>query len=182
MPTSSYPKPSIHPSACVARNATVIGDVTLGAQSCVLFNATLRGDCGGRIVVGARSNIQELACLHVPVGGQVIVGDGVTVGHAAVLHGCTVGDGTLVGMGAVVLDGARIGKRCLIGAGALVTGKMDAPDGMMILGSPARVVRELTQKELDGLAENADEYVRIGEELAREGLLERRSCAEGQLA
>lgn len=178
----SYPKPTIDPIAFIAGNATVIGDVAIGAQSCVLFNATLRGDCGGRIVIGERSNVQELACLHVPVGGQVIVGDDVSVGHAAVLHGCTVGDGTLVGMGAIVLDGARIGKRCLVGAGALVTGKMDAPDGVMILGSPARVVRELTQKELDGLAENAAEYVRIGEELAREGLLDQGSCTEGQPA
>lgn len=109
--------------------------------------------------------------MHVPIDGDVVVGDDVSVGHGAILHGCTIGDGTLVGMGAIVLDGARIGKNCLIGAGALVTGKMDAPDGSLIIGSPAKVARELSEEELEGLKVNCAEYVRIGRELAEEGLL-----------
>lgn len=109
--------------------------------------------------------------MHVPVDGDVVVGNDVSVGHGAILHGCTIGDGTLVGMGAIVLDGAKVGRRCLIGAGALVTGKMDVPDGMLVMGSPAKVVRPLTDEELEGLAVNAAEYVRCGRELAEGGLL-----------
>lgn len=166
-----YGTPDIHPSAKIASNATIIGDVHIGEDATVLHGATLRGDLGGHVYVGARSNIQELACLHVPVNDDTVIGEGVTVGHGAILHGCTVGDGSLVGMGAIVLDGAKIGRNCLIGAGALVTGKMDAPDGTMILGSPAKVVRDLTAEELESLAENAAEYVVIGRELDAEGLL-----------
>ena len=121
--------------------------------------------------VGARTNIQELGCLHVPINGDVVVGEEVSVGHGAILHGCTIGDGSLVGMGAIVLDGAKIGRNCLIGAGALVTGKMDAPDGVLIMGSPAKIVRELTEGELESLHMNCKEYVGIGRALAEEGLL-----------
>lgn len=166
-----YGKPEIHPSAKIAKNATVVGDVHIAEDVTVLYGATLRGDMGGHVYVGARSNVQELVCMHVPIDGDVVVGDDVSVGHGAILHGCTIGDGTLVGMGAIVLDGARIGKNCLIGAGALVTGKMDAPDGSLIIGSPAKVARELSEEELEGLKVNCAEYVRIGRELAEEGLL-----------
>lgn len=162
--------PQIDPSAFIAHNATVFGDVTIGTQSCVLFNATLRGDCGGRIVIGERTNVQELACVHVSPGGQTVIGDGVTVGHGAIVHGCTIGDGALLGMGSIVLDGARIGPRCLVGAGALVTGKADIPEGMMVLGSPAKAVRPLTDDELAGLAENAEEYLGVARELDQAGL------------
>lgn len=166
-----YDRMDIDPSARIARNAVVIGDVTLGADVTVLFNATLRGDCRGRIVVGERTNIQELACVHVPLGGDTVIGSDVSVGHGAILHGCVIGDGTLVGMGATVLDGARVGRDCLIGAGALVTGGADIPDGMLVVGSPARAKRPLTDEELAGLRENADEYVAIGRDLAAQGLL-----------
>lgn len=166
---SAYPIPRIHETAFVANNATVIGNVEIGARSCVLFNATLRGDCRGHIVVGDRTNIQELACVHVPLGGETIIGNDVTVGHGAIIHGCTIGDGTLVGMGAIVIDGARIGRNCLVGAGALVTGTADIPDGMLVVGSPARAVRALTPEEVASLSVNVEEYVAIGEELAREG-------------
>ena len=166
-----YGKPEIHPNAKIAKNATVVGDVHIAEDVTVLYGATLRGDMGGHVYVGARSNVQELVCMHVPIDGDVVVGDDVSVGHGAILHGCTIGDGTLVGMGAIVLDGARIGKNCLIGAGALITGKMDAPDGSLIIGSPAKVARELTKEELEGLKVNCAEYVRIGRELAEEGLL-----------
>lgn len=166
-----YDRMDIDPTARIARNAVVIGDVALGADCTVLFNATLRGDCRGRIIVGERTNIQELACIHVPLDGETIVGSDVSVGHGAILHGCVIGDGTLVGMGATVLDGARVGRRCLIGAGALVTGSADIPDGMLVVGSPARVRRALTDEELDGLRINAEEYVAIGRDLVACGLL-----------
>jgi carbonic anhydrase/acetyltransferase-like protein (isoleucine patch superfamily) len=109
--------------------------------------------------------------LHVPINGDVVVGEEVSVGHGAILHGCTIGDGSLVGMGAIVLDGAKVGRNCLIGAGALVTGRMDAPDGVLIMGSPAKIVRELTEDELESLRVNCEEYVGIGRALAEEGLL-----------
>ena len=106
-----------------------------------------------------------------PLDGDTVVGSDVSVGHGAILHGCVIGDGTLVGMGATVLDGARVGRRCLIGAGALVTGSADIPDGMLVVGSPAKAKRPLTDEELAGLVENAAEYVAIGRELAAQGLL-----------
>lgn len=162
---------NIASSAKVAKNAVVLGDVTLGEDCVVLYNATLRGDVGGKIIVGDRTNIQELACVHVPYNGDAIIGSDVTVGHGAILHGCTVGDGTLIGMGAIVLDGAKVGKNCLVGAGALVTGTADIPDGMLAIGSPARAVRPLTDEEIAELAVNIEEYVRIGNELEEQGLL-----------
>lgn len=167
----TYGKPEIHPSAKIAQNATVVGDVHIAEDVTVLYGATLRGDMGGHVYVGARSNVQELVCMHVPIDGDVVVGKDVSVGHGAILHGCTIGDGSLVGMGAIVLDGAKIGRNCLIGAGALVTGKMDAPDGTLVIGSPAKVVRELTAEELEGLKVNCSEYVAIGRNLAEDGLL-----------
>lgn len=167
----AYGTPEVHPTAKIASNATVVGDVHIAEDVTVLYGAVLRGDMGGHVRIGARSNIQELACLHVPIDGDVVVGEDVSVGHGAILHGCTIGDGSLVGMGAIVLDGATIGKRCLIGAGALVTGKMDAPDGVLIVGSPAKVARDLTEEELASLTVNCQEYVSIGRTLAEEGLL-----------
>ena len=167
----TYCSPTIDPTANVAASALVIGDVELAADVTVLHNATLRGDCNGRIVVGAQSNIQELACIHVPLDGDTIIGERVSVGHGAILHGCTIGDGTLVGMGAIVIDGARIGRDCLIGAGALVTGTADIPDGMLVVGSPAKAVRPLTEDERASLATNIDEYLKIGRTLKKEGLL-----------
>lgn len=161
----------IAPSARIAENAVVVGDVELGEDVTVLFNATLRGDIGGKIIVGDRTNIQELACVHVPMDDDTIIGSDVSVGHGAILHGCTIGDGTLVGMGAIVLDGARVGKNCLIGAGALVTGTANIPDGMLVIGSPAKAVRELTEDEIADLAVNVREYIAIGKDLEAQGLL-----------
>lgn len=167
----SYGIPSIDPTAKIAKSATVIGDVRIGADATVLYGAVLRGDFGGSVQVGARTNVQELVCMHVPMDGTCIVGEDVSVGHGAILHGCTIGDGSLVGMGAIVLDGAKVGKRCLIGAGALVTGKTEVEDEMLVIGSPAKAVRKLTADELEGLTLNASEYVSCGRELAAEGLL-----------
>ena len=120
------------------------------------YNAVLRGD-DGAIVVGEDTNIQDCAVLH----EKTTVGRGCTIGHGAIVHGCTVGDNTLIGMGAVVLNGAKIGNNCIVGAGALVTGKMDAPDGSMILGSPAKVVRPLTPEEIERNRRSARHYLQM---------------------
>lgn len=164
--------PKIALTARIARNATVIGDVELGQDCTVLFGAVLRGDMGRKIVVGDRTNIQEGVCVHVPTDGDTIIGSNVTVGHGAIVHGCTIGDETLVGMGAIVLDGAKVGNRCLIAAGALVTGTADIQDGMLVIGSPAKAVRPLTEAEIEGLAESAEEYVQVGRDLAEQDLID----------
>ena len=144
-------------AAFVAPNATVQGDVILKPGSTVWYGAVLRGD-DGTLTLGENSNVQDNAVLHCDVGGAVTLGRSVTVGHSAVVHGCTVGDNVLIGMGATVLNGAKIGDNCIVGAGALVTGKMDAPAGSMILGSPAKVVRPLTEAEIESNRESAREY------------------------
>lgn len=163
---------SIHPNAYIAPNATILGNVTVSEECTVLFNAVLRGDCGGHIFVGKGSNIQEGACLHVPVNGATVIGERVTVGHGAILHGCSIGDNTLIGMGAIVIDGAKVGKNCLIGAGSLVTGTANIPDGMLVIGSPARAVRALSAEEITDLTRNAEEYMEIGKDLVVNGVLE----------
>ena len=142
----------------IAPNAAVIGDVTLHANASVWFSCVLRGDAD-RIEIGAGSNIQDGTVIHADAGFPTTVGENVTVGHNAMLHGCTIGDGTLVGINAVVLNGAKIGKGCLIGANALVTEGTVVPDGSMLLGSPAKVVRELDQETQLMLMHNADHYV-----------------------
>ena len=152
--------PQIHPSAFVANGATVIGDVSLGEESSFWFHAAARGDIN-RIVVGARSNIQDGAVLHVADDFHCEIGSLVTVGHKAIVHACTVEDEVLIGMGAIVLDGARIGARSIIGAGALVTGGKVIPPGSLVIGSPAKVVRTLTQEEQDGIRVWADRYVTL---------------------
>ena len=143
-----------HPEVLICDGACVVGDVTLGKGVSVWYNAVIRAD-KGPIVVGENTNVQDCAVLH----NETTVGRGCTIGHGAIVHGCTVGDNTLIGMGAVVLDGARIGNDCIVGAGTLVTGKMDAPDGTMILGSPAKVVRKLTEAEIEGIRESMEEYL-----------------------
>ena len=129
-------QPRLGQGVYVARGAVVVGDVTLGDFSSVWYNAVLRGDIN-RIVVGHHTNIQDNAVLHLESELPCLLGDYVTVGHAAIVHACTVGDETLVGMGSVILDGARIGRQCLIGAKALVTPRTQIPDGSLVLGSPA---------------------------------------------
>lgn len=141
--------------------AMVVGDVTFGPGCSVWFNAVLRGD-GEPITIGAGTNIQDGSILHSDVFPTTL-GEYVTVGHGAIVHGCTVGDNTLIGMGATLLNGAKIGKNCIVGAGALVTGKLDAPDGSMVLGSPAKVVRPLTPEELAGLRSSAEHYIELRE-------------------
>lgn len=142
----------------IAPNAAVIGDVTLHENSSVWFSCVLRGDAD-RIEVGAGSNIQDGTVIHADPGFPTVVGRSVTVGHNAMLHGCTIGDGSLVGINAVVLNGARIGKGCLIGANALVTEGMEIPDGSLVLGSPAKIKTHLSEEQQLGLMHNADHYV-----------------------
>ena len=131
-------------SAYVAPGAQIVGDVTLGEQSSVWYNAVLRGDCAP-ITVGCRTNLQDGVTVHCTEGVPTVVGNGVTVGHNAILHSCTVGNDSLIGMGSIVLDGAQIGKECLIGAGAVVTPRTVIPDGSLAVGFPARDKRQLSE-------------------------------------
>jgi carbonic anhydrase/acetyltransferase-like protein (isoleucine patch superfamily) len=154
--------PEIDASAYVADTATLIGKVTLGAQASVWFGATLRGD-NERITVGAGSNVQEGTVMHTDPGHPLHVGENVTIGHQAMLHGCTIGDGSLIGIQAVILNGARIGRGCLVGAGALVTEGKQFPDGSLILGTPAKVVRQLTAEDQERLLASAANYAGRGQ-------------------
>lgn len=140
----------------ICDGARVSGDVTLGKGVNIWYNAVLRGD-DGAITVGENTNIQDCAVLH----EETRVGAGCTVGHGAVVHGCTIGDNVLIGMGAVVLNGAKIGDNCIVGAGALVTGKLDAPAGSMILGNPAKVVRPLTEAEIEANRASTQNYLEL---------------------
>ncbi len=142
----------------VADNATLIGSVRLRDKASVWFNVVLRGD-NDWLVVGARSNIQDGSILHTDPGLELVVGDGVTVGHKAMLHGCTIGDNSLVGIGSTVLNGARIGRNCIVGAHALVTEGKEFPDRSLILGAPARVVRQLSEEEIAYIGTSAEHYV-----------------------
>lgn len=143
----------------IADNATIIGSVRLRDQASVWFNCVLRGD-NDWLTIGSRSNIQDGSVLHTDEGIELVVGDGVTVGHKAMLHGCSIGDNSLIGIGSSVLNGAKIGRDCLVGAHALVTENKEFPDRSLILGSPARVVRELSDEEIAQIRWSADVYVR----------------------
>ena len=149
--------PQIDPSAWVAPDANIIGRVVLEAEASVWFCATLRGD-NEEIRVGAGSNIQENCVLHTDIGFPLKIGANCTIGHKVTLHGCTIGDGSLIGMGATVLNGARIGKRCLIGAGALITEGKEIPDGSLVMGAPGKVVRQLDETARAGLLASAVGY------------------------
>ena len=149
--------PHIAATAWVADSAQVMGQVELGEGASVWFGAVVRGDTD-RITIGAGSNIQDASVLHADAGQPLRIGRNGTVGHKAMLHGCTIGDESLIGIGAVVLNGAKIGKNCLVGAGALVTEGKEFPDGSMILGSPAKAVRQLTPAQIEGLRQSARHY------------------------
>lgn len=149
--------PQVADSAWVADSAQVMGAVTLAEGSSVWFGAVIRGDTE-TITVGAGSNIQDASVLHADHGFPLVIGERVTVGHQVMLHGCTIGDESLIGIGAVVLNGAKIGKHCLVGAGALVTEGKAFPDGSMIIGSPAKAVRQLTPEQIEGLKRSAQHY------------------------
>ena len=142
--------------AWIAPNATVVGDVTLGDDASVWYGAVLRGDSGA-ITVGHGTNIQDNCVVH----EKTVIGDGCTVGHGAIVHGCTIGNRCMVGMGAIVLTGAVIGDDCLIGAGAVVTGKMNAPAGSVLLGSPAKIVKEISPQQKEEIRLDAENYIRL---------------------
>lgn len=150
--------PTLGRDVFIARGAVVLGDVTLGDEASVWFNAVLRGDIN-RIVVGHHSNIQDSAVLHLADELPCLVGNYVTIGHAALIHACTVGDEVLVGMGATVLDGAVVGEQSIIGANALVTQRMQIPPGSLVMGAPAKVVRRLKPEERTKLKYWAEKYV-----------------------
>ncbi len=150
--------PRIAASAWVAESAVVVGDVELAEDTSIWFGAVLRGDTD-LMRIGRGSNIQDGSVLHADAGKPLTIGENVTVGHQVMLHGCTIGDGCLIGIGAVVLNGAKIGNGCLVGAGALVTENKEFPDGSMILGSPAKVVRQLTPEQIEGLRNGPRFYV-----------------------
>lgn len=154
-----YKKPQIDPSVLVATGVRVFGDVTVGKETSLWFNAVLRGDVN-YIRIGERTNIQDLALIHVSYQAKpAIIGSNVTIGHSVILHACTVGDFSLVGMGSTVLDGAEIGDYVLLGAGSLVTGNTKIPSGMKAFGRPAKVVGPLTDEEKKFLEWSADHYV-----------------------
>lgn len=173
---------SISDKAYVAPSAVVTDDVTLGDDCSVWHGAVLRGDMAP-ITVGAGSNIQDNAVLHVSSHDPVVLGRGVTVGHAAIVHGCTVGDNTLVGMGSIILNGARIGDNCIIGAGALVLQGMDIPSNSVAVGSPARVIRPMTPQDIEANRKNAQSYVQLAHNTLQSTGQERshdQACAKGR--
>ena len=150
--------PEVAASAWVADSAEVMGNVQLAEDASIWFGAVLRSDCES-ITIGEGSNIQDASVLHADLGQPLVVGRHVTVGHQVMLHGCTIGDESLIGIGAVVLNGAKIGRNCLVGAGALITEGKEFPDGSMIIGSPAKAVRQLTPEQIEGLRRSAQHYV-----------------------
>lgn len=157
---TKYDKTTYGDSVFLADGANVVGDVTVADDCGIWYNAVIRAD-EAQIRIGARTNIQDNSVIHGSPGFPVSIGEGVTVGHGAIVHGCSVGDNTLIGMGAIVLNGTRIGRDCIIGAGALVTQGKDIPDGSLVLGSPGKVVRELTQEEIKGNIKNCDIYLEL---------------------
>jgi carbonic anhydrase/acetyltransferase-like protein (isoleucine patch superfamily) len=158
--------PQLAESSWVADSAQVMGNVHLAEGSSVWFGAVLRGDTE-TITVGKGSNVQDGSVMHADYGYPLVVGERVTIGHQVMLHGCTIGDETLIGIGATVLNGAKIGKHCLVGARSLVTEGKEFPDGSMIMGSPAKVVRQLTPEQIEGLRRSAAHYVENAERYRR---------------
>ena len=149
----------VNNGAWVANNATVVGDVILGEDASIWYGAVLRGDTG-LITIGDGTNVQDNCVIH----EKTTIGRNCTIGHGAIVHGCTMDDNSMIGMGAIVLTGAKIGKNCLIGAGALVTGKMDAPDGSLILGNPAKIVKAVTPEQIAEIEKDAAIYVKLARE------------------
>lgn len=148
----------------IADGAKIIGeDIEAGAYSSIWYNAVVRSDYGEYVHIGEKTNIQDLCMIHTSPGASVDIGAGVTIGHSCIIHGCTIGDNSLIGMGSILLDGCKIGRDCIIGAGSLVTKNTVIPDGCMALGHPAKVIRNLTDKEIQENKKTAEFYV---EELA----------------
>lgn len=159
-------QPQVGERVFLAEGACLVGDVSIGDDSSVFYNAVLRGDLA-EIKIGKRTNIQDNVCIHVSTGVGVSIGDEVTVGHGAVLHGCTIEDNVLVGMGAVIMDGALVMKNCIIGAGALVTAGKNFPEGSLVMGSPAQIVRPLTTDEIKKVKTGVEHYLDAKDELLK---------------
>jgi len=155
-------QPQVHPQAWVAEQAQVIGKVTIGQASSVWYGAVIRAD-NDRISIGARTSIQDGCVLHTDEGYHLSVGDDCVIGHQAMLHGCTIGDCTLVGIQAVILNSARIGRHCIVGAGSFIAEGKQFPDGVLIVGTPAKVVRELTPAQIEDLKRLAPHYVALAD-------------------
>jgi carbonic anhydrase/acetyltransferase-like protein (isoleucine patch superfamily) len=153
--------PKIHESVYISENVSIIGDVEIGENSSVWFGAVIRGDVCN-VKIGNNSNIQDNAVIHVNYNMPSIIGDFVTVGHSAIIHGATIGDFVIVGMGAIVLDGAKVGRDVIIAAGSLVPPRMEIPDGVMVMGVPAKIVRTLRNEEIEHIKKNALDYVELG--------------------
>mmetsp|Transcript_41317 Transcript_41317/g.86733 ORF Transcript_41317/g.86733 Transcript_41317/m.86733 type:complete len:185 (+) Transcript_41317:43-597(+) len=151
--------PKIAASCWVAPNAAVVGNVIMKEQSSVWFSATIRGDNPEPITIGDRTNVQDGAVLHADAGVPLTIGTGVTIGHQAMLHGCTIGDNSLIGIGATVLNKSVVGKNCVIGAHALIPENKNIPDGSLVVGSPGKVVRQLSEEQIDALKAGAEHYV-----------------------
>jgi carbonic anhydrase/acetyltransferase-like protein (isoleucine patch superfamily) len=150
----------------IAPGAQVLGDVELGENASIWYNAVVRAD-DGKIVIGAESNIQDNATLHVETDHDIYIGQGVTVGHNAIVHGCTIGDNTVIGMGAIVMNGAVIKENCIVGAGAVVTENQTIAAGSLVLGIPGRVVRTISEEQIISNRENAAHYVKLAEEYGK---------------
>ena len=151
-------KPECHGDHWIAESADVIGNVVLGDQVSIWFNAVLRGD-NDPITVGRASNIQDGSVLHTDIGYPLTIEEGVTVGHKVMLHGCSIGKNSLIGINSVVLNGARVGKNCLVGANSLIPEGKDIPDGSLVMGSPAKVIRQLDERAIDGLRISSQNYI-----------------------
>ena len=150
-------KPKISGENWVAPNATIIGDVTLEKNTSIWFNSVLRGDCE-YILVGEGSNVQDGSVLHTDPGYPLIIGKNITIGHMVMLHGCSIGDNSLIGIGAVILNNVKIGKNCIVGAKALITENKEIPDNSLVVGSPGRVIRKVTEEEKKAISENTKHY------------------------
>lgn len=156
-------RPQIDPSCFIAEGAHIVGQVTIGKECSIWYNAVLRGDVQ-KIVIGDYTNIQDNVVIHVGKENMTHIGEGVTVGHHAIIHGASIGDYTLIGMGSTVLDGARIGKNCMIGANSLVTAHTIIPDGMLAVGAPARVIKALSEAQIEQIKDSAKEYMALSKE------------------
>lgn len=159
-------RPRIHESVYISDNVSVIGDVEIGMNSSVWFGAVVRGDVC-YVKIGKYSNIQDNAVIHVNYDLPTIIGDYVTIGHSAIVHGALVSDNVIIGMGAIVLDKAKVGKNVIIGAGTVVPPRMEIPNGVLVLGLPAKIVRELSQEEMEHIYKNAMDYVYLAQQMKK---------------
>lgn len=159
--------PTIHETCFVAETASVIGNVVMQEKSSLWYGVVARGDYND-VYIGKGTNIQDGSVVHIAYHHPTIIGDYVTVGHRAVVHGCTIGDRVLVGMGAIILNGAVIGNNCIIAAGSLVPENKEIPPGVLAMGTPAKVVRELTEEEIDGIMRSAEDYMGFAQDYKKE--------------